>query len=263
MTASQEKVEHHLQTEDMNMTKAGPARAAATTTLEGFEGLIARANVADSGEARIGACLILTIFEQFRAALCLIDGGHATHAAGPIRSMLEGVADLTNLSANAEYLDQLRYENARSNVAMFSDILRLENVPEEIAATVKEWKERDEPVRDELSKAGKERILLETKLKNVDLVGMYLHYRILCAFVHPNLTALITRHAGRERLTELEYCRLIDEPVLGMLLMIAVDLLVRAGSELHQFTDLSERDVNAVAEEAKRTWEAGQAEDGE
>lgn len=43
--------------------------------------------------------------------------------------MLEGVADLTNLSVNAKYLDQSRYENARSNVAMFSDILRLENVP--------------------------------------------------------------------------------------------------------------------------------------
>ncbi|MFC0572405.1 hypothetical protein [Paraburkholderia solisilvae] len=49
------------------MTKPGPARAAATTILEIFDGLIERANVADAGEVRIGTCLILTIFEQFRA----------------------------------------------------------------------------------------------------------------------------------------------------------------------------------------------------
>jgi len=72
------------------MTKPEPARAAATTILDSYEVLIARANVADSGEARIGACLTLTIFEQFRSALCLIDAGLATHAAGPIARCSKG-----------------------------------------------------------------------------------------------------------------------------------------------------------------------------
>lgn len=98
------------------------ARAAALTILDRFEELIGRANVSDSGEARIGACLTLTIFEQFRCAMCVIDGGYASHAAGPIRSMLEGVADLMNLSKSADYLDQLHYEDARSNVALFSGV---------------------------------------------------------------------------------------------------------------------------------------------
>ena len=242
------------------MTRPEPVRGAAAVTLGNFEKLIARANVEDSGEARIGACLILTIFEQFRAAMCLIDAGHASHAAGPIRSMLEGVADLMNLSASADYLDQLRWENARANVAMFNDILTLDNAPEEMTRTVGEWKARDEPVRDELAKAGRERIQLEQKLKDVGLGGMYLHYRILCAFVHPNLTSLISRHAGRERMTELEYLRLVDRPVYRMLVMMAFDLLVRAGSELHCFTDIDEGEVNTVAEEAKRLWEAAEAE---
>lgn len=90
------------------MTRPEPVRGAAAVTLGNFEKLIARANVEDSGVARIGACLILTIFEQFRVAMCLVDAGHASHAAGPIRSMLEGVADLMNLSTSAVYFDQLR-----------------------------------------------------------------------------------------------------------------------------------------------------------
>ena len=244
------------------MTKPEPARAAATTILEMFDGLIGRANVADSGEARIGACLTLTIFEQFRAALCLVDAGLASHSAGPIRSMLEGAADLLNLSANAQYLDQLRYENARNNVALFNEYARLDNVPEDIGATLAEWVEREEPVRKELRKAGYEKLAIEEKLKRADLGPTYVQYRILCAFVHTSITSMIARHAGRERMTELDYCRPAEPPVIGMLLLIAVDLLVRAVGELHRFTDLTEDEVNAVAEEAKRVWEAGQAEDG-
>jgi len=44
------------------------------------------------------------------------------------------------------------------------------------------------------------------------------------------------------------------------MLLIAVDLLIRAGSELHSFTDLNEDEVNALAEEAKRAWGVADAE---
>ncbi|MFX1716742.1 DUF5677 domain-containing protein [Paraburkholderia sp. A1RO-5L] len=237
------------------------ARAAAATILDGFEALIGRANIADSGEARIGASLTLTIFEQFRSALCLIDGGYASHAAGPIRSMLEGVADLMNLSKDADYLDQLHYENARSNVALFNDLLKLKNVPDEMAETVGKWRDIEKPIRNKLEKTGHGKIAIEKKLKDVDLGDAYVNYRILCAMVHTSVTSLISRHAGRERMTELGYCRPADPPVIGMLLLIAVDLLVRAGSELHNFSDLTEDDVNAVAEDAKRVWAGTETDD--
>lgn len=118
------------------MTKPELARAAAATILNSFEDPLGRANVADSGEARIGASLTLTIFEQFRSARCLVDAGYGSHAAGPIRSMLEGVADLLILSNDADYLDQLRYENARNNVALFNELLKLENVSDVMAEKV-------------------------------------------------------------------------------------------------------------------------------
>ena len=244
------------------MTKPGAARAAATTILDSFEDLLGRANIADSGEARIGACLTLTIFEQFRSALCLVDAGYGSHAAGPIRSMLEGVADLLILSKDADYLEQLRYENARNNVALFNELLKLENVPDVIAGKVSEWRDRDEPVRKELRKEGHEKLTIEEKLKRADLGDAYAQYRILCALVHTSVTSLIARHAGRERVTELGYCRPPNPDAVGMLLLIAVDLLVRAGSELHSFSDLTENEVNDVVEKAKQVWEAVEAVEG-
>lgn len=244
------------------MTKPKPARAAAATILDSFEDLLGRANIADSGEARIGASLTLTILEEFRSALCLIDAGYASHAAAPIRSMLEGVADLMNLSKDAEYLDQLHYENARSNVALFNDMLKLKGIPDETAEKVDEWKGIEKPIRNRLEKAGYDKIAIERKLKNVDLGDAYVSYRILCAMVHTCVTSLISRHAGRERMTELGYCRPAEPDVIGMLLLIAVDLLVRAGSELHSFTDLTEDEINGVAGEAKRVWGVVDAEEG-
>jgi hypothetical protein len=243
------------------MTNPEAARAAATTILDSYEVLLGRANVADSGEARIGASLTLTIFEQFRSALCLIDGGLATHAAGPIRSMLEGVADLMNLSKSADYLDQLHYEDARSNVAMFNGVLNVKGISDEMAKMAAERVSIETPIRDRLKKAGHANIAIEQKLKDVDIGDAYAQYRILCTMVHTSITSLKARHAGRERLTELGYCRPGEPPVIGMLLMIAFDLLVRAGSELHSFTDLTENEVNAVAEEAKRVWGAVDAKE--
>lgn len=78
---------------------------------------------------------------------------------------------------------------------------------------------------------------------------------------HTGITSMIARHGGHERMTELEYCRPADPAVVGMLLLIAVDLLAGArGFRTARFSDLTEYEVNAVAEEAKRVWEAGQAE---
>lgn len=242
------------------MTKPEAARAAATTILDSFEDLLGLANVADSGEARIGASLILTIFEQFRSALCLIDAGYSSHAAGPIRSMLEGVADLVNLSKDSGYLNQLHFENARNNVVLFDELLRLKDVPEDMKEKVGEWREIEKPIRNKLAKDGHQKMDLAQKMRDGGIGDAYAQYRILCGMVHTSITSLIARHAGRERLTELGYCRPAEPDVIGMLLMIAVNLLVMAGSELHGFTDLAEGEVNAVAEEAKRVWAVVDAE---
>lgn len=238
------------------MTDLASKRAATLTILAGFEDLLGRANISDSGEARMCACLTLTIFEQFRSAMCLIDNGLGTHAAGPIRSMLEGVADLVNLAKDPNYLSQLHYDDARSNVALYDDAMGLENVPPHMSEFLREKRDRDEPVRKELREAGVGKLYVEERLKLAKLGDAYVQYRILCSMVHTSITSLMARHVGRGRLTELVYCVPPEEPVLGMLLLIAADLLMRAGSEMHNFSDLTEAEVNAIGEEGKKAWAA-------
>ncbi|WP_438397174.1 hypothetical protein [Caballeronia sp. DA-9] len=82
--------------------------------IEMFEDAVSNAEVPPDTEwAEFAACLTLTTFERFHAALHLIDAKLASHAAGPVRSMLEGVADLLNLCADPEYLQTMRYNSAR------------------------------------------------------------------------------------------------------------------------------------------------------
>src|SRR5437879_491278 len=83
-----------------------------------FEKLLIRANVKDSGEARIPACLYLTIAELFGASLVLVRSPFQSHAPVLIRSMHEALADLKNLTANSAYLEQIWFENAKQTLAV-------------------------------------------------------------------------------------------------------------------------------------------------
>jgi hypothetical protein len=69
-----------------------------------FDKLLTGASVNDSGEARISACLCLTIGEMYGATLIVFDSPFQSHAPLIIRSMHEALADPTNLVVNPVYL---------------------------------------------------------------------------------------------------------------------------------------------------------------
>ncbi|HDR9497385.1 DUF5677 domain-containing protein [Burkholderia cepacia] len=235
------------------MTDLNKPRAAADAIVEIFEALLGRAQVPpDSEQAEYAACLTLTIFEQFRSAMCLVDANLASHAAGPIRSMLEGVADLQNLCHCSGYTHQMRYESARENVALFEEFGKSENVSEEMRATLAEWDAHDRPLRDELKAAGFKELKLKDKLRRIDLEMFYSYYRVLCALVHPNLTSLRARHRSSANLVL--YRAVVEPPVIMMLLRCAVDLLMRAIDDVHLYTDLDANEVHAATDKALQMW---------
>ena len=86
-----------------------------------YDEMLVDARVNDSGEARISAIFCLTISEQFAAVLCLIESGFSTHALVIERSMLEGLASLLNLIKNPNYLNQIKFDSARSDIALFEE----------------------------------------------------------------------------------------------------------------------------------------------
>jgi len=173
-------------------------RDAARNILQSFDHLLVQAQVPDRGEARVAACLALTIFDEFRAAMCLVDGGLTTHAAGPIRGMLEALADLQNLCRDGQYVDRLRFEDARSRVNLFDEIAALPDMPEEILRTLADWNRLERPVYTALRDAGYGRMPVEEKLRRAELGTAYVQYRLL-PFKLPCVTARPSEQRGHAR----------------------------------------------------------------
>lgn len=231
------------------------AQHAAHTILEMYEGLIQQAHRRDdSDRVAYGCWLTLTTLEQFHAALCLIENGMASHAAGPVRSMLEGLADLVNLAHCEDYADQMRFDSAKENVTLFDEFGKSEHLEIEMTNVLAEWDARDRPVRDELAQSGTitKKLHLEKKLARVELEGIYVAYRVFCGMVHPNLTSLKARHDGSDGASVYR----VDAPpaMVLTLLRYAVDFLTRAINVLPAFSSITEDQTEEVTDKAVAIW---------
>ncbi|WP_156443897.1 DUF5677 domain-containing protein [Burkholderia savannae] len=129
--------------------------------------VLLRARVHDSGESRVAATLCLTVAEQFAAAVSLVESGFSSHAPTIVRSMLEGLADLLNVTRDPQYVDQIRYDNARSDVILFTKYgadPSMQDDDEALEALAR-WNADAEPVRDELKARGFQKLGVEEKFK--------------------------------------------------------------------------------------------------
>lgn len=231
------------------------AKHAAYTIREMYEGLIQQAHRRDdSDRVAYGCWLTLTTLEQFRAALCLIENGMSSHAAGPVRSMLESLADLLNLAHSEGYADQMRYDSAKENVTLFDEFGKSEHLEKAMTDVLAEWDARDRPVRDELAQSGTvtKKLHLEKKLERVELEGIYVAYRVFCGMVHPNLTSLKARHDGGDGASVYR----VDAPpaMTRTLLRFAVDFLTRAINVLPAFSSITEEQMKEVTDKAVSIW---------
>ncbi|WP_157382659.1 DUF5677 domain-containing protein [Burkholderia ubonensis] len=235
------------------MPDLAKAQQAAKSILEIYEGLIMQAHRRDNSErTTFGSWLTLTILEQFHAALCLVDNGLESHAAGPIRSMLESAADLLNLAHCERYVDQMKYDSARENVVLFEEFGKSKSLSQEMRDTLARWDARDRPVRDQLADAVPRKLHLERKLKRVELGEVYVAYRVLCGMVHPNLTSLNARHRGSDGIAA--YRAETPPEMTMMLYRLAVDLATRAVNTLPTFSNTGIDEVDAATEKAVAIW---------
>ena len=227
--------------------------AAAHAMKNEFEEIILRASVKDSGEARVSATLCLTIAEQFAATLHLIEGGYSTHAPILVRSMLEGLANLICLVDDPNYLNQIRLENARSNVILFNEYAADPDMQEnkDALAILAEWRARDEPVRDELSARGFRKQDVIEKFKKANILQNYVAYRVFCSFAHNQLTTLIARHVGQ---FELRYHSDAPPALTASLLNVAASILCRAVVTVPKYTDIPEEKMRLAVDAADAAW---------
>jgi hypothetical protein len=228
--------------------------AAAHNVKRLYDDVLIRANVQDSGEFRVSAILCLTIAEQFAAVLCLVESGYSSHAPILVRSMLEGLANLINLVNDANYLDQIRYENARDDVILFEEYAADPEMQKDkkAIATLASWKDKAKPVRDELASKGFQKQKIITKFKKANILENYVVYRVFCSFAHNQLTTLQARHAGKF----LHYHYEAPPAMTGSTLTVAASILSRAINMLPSFTDISASELKSVIDIANTNWTA-------
>lgn len=219
-----------------------------------YDEVLIQANVQDRGEARVSASLCLTIAEQFDAMLCLIAGGFSSHAPILVRSMLEGLANLINLVNEPGYLQQIRYENARSDVILFDEYASDPEIQRDREAIAKlaEWKDKAKPVRDELADKGFKTLDVQEKFRKAKISQNYVAYRVYCSFAHNQLTTLLARHAGKF----LHYHYEAPVAMTASTLTVAVSIVSRALDMLPSFTDISADELKSVIHTADANWNA-------
>jgi hypothetical protein len=209
---------------------------AARDAKQRFDELLVRASVHDTGEARVSAIYLLTISEQFAAVLHLVDGGFSTHALGNVRSMLEGLSYLLNVVKNPGYVDQIRFDSASADVALFQKCAIEPKIRDgESFAALKVSASKAQIVLNELKAKGIKRKDIIEQFRQAGIAENYVAYRILSSYAHNQLTTLLERHAGD---LELLYCRPPSPETTDSAVIIALSILCQAINTLPQFTDV-------------------------
>ena len=223
--------------------------------------LLLRGQVLDSGEHRVAATLCLTIAEQFAATLHLIEGGFSSHAPVMVRSMLEGHANLLNVVNDPSFVDQIRYDNARADITLFTEYAADPGMQDNADAqeTLARWKATAEVVRNELEAKGYVRLDVYQRFRRADILSTYVTYRVFCSFAHNQLTTLLARHAGH---FELRYHAEAPEALVAGLLNVAISILCEAVVTASRYTDLTDAELRQAIDAANARWIAAQAHEG-
>jgi len=236
------------------MTDPATLLSAAANIGDRFEALLAEARVHDSGEARVAACLCLTIAELHIAVIAVLRSRAQSHAPILVRSMHEALADLKNLIEDSAYVSQMRFDNADQALKTFKGFKNDPDMQDEQEAqnTLAEWIAKEQGTFDELREKGFKPLSAAGKFKKAGMVGEYATgYRFLCSFSHSDLNTLIARHAGDRHL---RFTDMLPPATLESVLGMALTLYTRAVETLLQYTNLSAERVKAAIDSADDIW---------
>jgi hypothetical protein len=104
--------------------------------LDGMRSLIVRSGPPSAGLDRLRFGLILTIAEQFEAALRLANAHMSTHAATYVRSMIEALVVMRKLEEDSNYVNQMRYDKLHVEKRVYEGVLADPNIPHQAKETI-------------------------------------------------------------------------------------------------------------------------------
>jgi hypothetical protein len=189
---------------------------------------------------RLQCALFLSISEQHEATTLLTQAGLTTHAAIPLRSMLEALADLRLLGAGPSHVERMRYKQKHGEKKLYASILDAEELPahsgEMFDARLAECMVQYDPLHEKFGKRGNRRSQADDFIA-AGLTDLIATYSMLCSFAHTDLAALAYRHQGEHGMT---YRAPVPYDVTFMMLSVASYVLLTAAQTLEKIVYLPE-----------------------
>lgn len=218
-----------------------------------YDDLLHNATYAISTEAlRVTVALLLTISEEFAAVLCLIESHHASHCGGIVRSMIEAQADLILILRSPAHLDQMKFENARNNIALFDRYAADPSVADNPGATslMAQWQAAYAATHAALKVRNFKTMQAEVKFQKAGLLPAYIAYKVFCGFSHNQLSTLIARHQG----PTYRYHDAVPDDTISGLLGSAIIVLKTTMDLLPQLSDCTAEMVQEVGDKVENLW---------
>lgn len=206
----------------------------------------------------VAVCLITTILEQYCALLAVLREGMTSHAFNHLRGMLESFADLMNILRDAEYLQQLKFEDASNQLVMYRALEENCDATQSFPVSLEHiasWIVFYESVITESKAKGCKRQTIKDKLNKAGHLKLYKLYQILCSHTHNQLATLFERH--QDNIT-FYYKRPdeTDEPIKACL-DLAVAILCDSFGQYLKLTQWTEVDIRIMVGHIAKGWRAG------
>ncbi|WP_062123006.1 DUF5677 domain-containing protein [Paraburkholderia monticola] len=236
----------------MDTVKVGDFLNTLGRILDAMRDLIVRARPPKGGPDRMRVVLVLTIAEQFEAALRLGNAHMSTHAATHVRSMIEALVVMRKLETDCSYVNQLRYDKLHGEKRVYEGLIGDPNIPDD-------WKQPIRILLDEcLSEfsslhAGKYRPKkISKEFGNTGLFHLVGPYALLCGFSHNDLAVLAFRHQGDSGMV---FKQEDDPTFVQSIFSTALMVLMDAARQFGEVAKFSDGHFESVFASMNKDWQ--------
>lgn len=219
--------------------------------LDDLRSLIVRSRPPKGGPDRLRVGLVLTIAEQFEAALLLANAHMSTHSATHVRSMIEALVAMKMLETDRTYVDRMRYEKSRGERRVYEGILADPNIPEDLKELIKKSYDVCDAQCKAFRAAGYKPKKISDDLGTAGLWHLVGPYSMLCAFSHNDLAVLAFRHQGEKSMVYKQD----DAPeFVQSVVSTALQVLMDATNQFGNIAKFHDNHFDAVFAEMNRKW---------
>lgn len=219
--------------------------------LDDLQNLIRRSRPPKGGPDRLRVALVLTMAEQFEATLRLARAQMITHAATQVRSMIEALLAMNMLATDPEYVDQMRYEQARGQRRVYEGVLADPHIPTDLKDLIQTAFEACHAECESFRAKGRKPRKISDDFAAAKLWHLVGPYSMLCAFSHNDLAVLALRHIGEKGVA---FRQLDDQALVQSVMSTALQVVMDATNQFGQIAKFPDDHFDSLFTAMNQQW---------